>query len=571
MTAEIVKKMAEATTQLTGAGAPWELETRSIDGVDLRLYKNAPKTLPELINAGRAHGDKEFIIFEGERWSFNDFFARADAIADVLQHRFSVRKGDRVAISMRNYPEWMAAYAATAQIGAIIVPLNSWGQTDELVYGLKDSSAKIVFCDQRRLDHIADQLSALNINAIVARPEKKSLPARAYDFDALVAMIKAPKVDAVDIDTEDTAQIMYTSGTTGKPKGAESSHRAINQAVFNFEFGGIAAAMTNPGPIGAMLQKGFPPKVMLGVPLFHVSGCYTVFLMSLRAGRPIVVMYKWDVETALRTIEQERITMVSAVPTMLWELLNSPQWNKYDTASLFSLGAGGAAQPPKMPQKIREKVRDAFPGTGYGMTESNATGFAITGAAYDHKPLSGGLRTPIVEVKICDENGNKLPLGQHGEIWLRSPTLVKGYWNKPDATAETFCDGWLKTGDIGYMDEEDYIFLTDRAKDMIIRGGENIYSAEIEACALMHDDIVEVAAFGLPHESLGEELAVALTLRSNATLNEDGVRLHVSSQLAGYKVPAHVFFHHEPLPRNATQKVLKKSLRQFYIDKLKGR
>lgn len=571
MTADIVTKMAEATAQLTGPGAPWELETRTIDGVELRLYKNAPKTLPELFDAGRAHGDKEFIVFGNERWSFNDFFKRVDAITDVLQHRFSVRKGDRVAIAMRNYPEWMAAYCAIAQTGAIIVPLNSWGQAEEIAYGLQDSGSRVVFCDQRRLDPIADLLSTLNVDAIVARPEDVPLPARAYEFNALVATIKSPHMDVVAIDTEDTAQIMYTSGTTGKPKGAESSHRAINQAVFNFEFGGIASAMTNPDSIGAMLQKGFAPKVMLGVPLFHVSGCYTVFLMSLRAGRPIVVMYKWDVETALQTIEKERITMVSAVPTMLWEMLNAPQWSKYDTSSLFSLGAGGAAQPPKMPQKIRERVRDAFPGTGYGMTESNATGFAVTGAAYDHKPLSGGLRTPIVDVKICDEEGNELPLGQHGEIWLRSPTLVKGYWNKPEATAETFRDGWLVTGDIGYRDEEDYIFLTDRAKDMIIRGGENIYSAEIEACVLMHDDIIEVAAFGIPHESFGEELAVALTIRTGARLDADGVRGHVSSLLAGFKVPAHVFFHHEPLPRNATQKVLKKSLRQFYVEKLRGR
>lgn len=570
MTAEIVTKMAEATAQLTGPGAPWELETRTIDGVEYRLYKNAPKTLPELINVARAHGDKEFLIFGNERWSFNDFFARVDALADVLQHRFAIRKGDRVAIAMRNYPEWMAAYAAIALTGAIVVPLNSWGQTDELVYGMRDSGARVVFCDQRRLDYIADQLASLDVDAIVARPDAAALPARAHDFNALVASVASPQPDAVTLDSEDTAQIMYTSGTTGKPKGAESSHRAICQAIFNFEFGGIASAMTNPGPIGAMLQKGFAPKVMLGVPLFHVSGCYSVFLLSLRAGRPIYIMYKWDVEAALRAIEQERITMVSAVPTMLWEMLNSPLWSKYDTSSLFSIGAGGAAQPPKMPEKIREKVRDGFPGTGYGMTESNATGFAVTGAAYEHKPLSGGLRSPIVDVRICDDNGNELPMGAHGEIWLRSPTVVKGYWNKPEASAETFRDGWLITGDIGYVDDEGYIFLTDRAKDMIIRAGENIYSVEVEACVLMHDDIAEAAAFGLPHESLGEELAIAVTLRATGTLDENAIRSHVAAHLAGFKVPTHVFIHHEPLPRNATQKVLKKSLKQHYANKLSG-
>jgi long-chain acyl-CoA synthetase len=567
---DIVRKMAEATAQLTAPGAPWELESRIVDGGELRFYKNAPQTLPELINAGRAHGDKEFIIFGTERWTFDQFFARVDAMTEVLLQQYGVRAGDRIAIAMRNYPEWMVAYSAIALAGAIVVPLNSWGQADELVYGLTDSGARIVFCDQRRLDHLAGRLDGLGVEAIVARADSP-LPAHARDFDALAASVAAPKPAVAAIDPDDTAQIMYTSGTTGKPKGAESSHRAIGQALYNFEFGGIAAAMTNPGPIGAMLQKGFAPKVMLAVPLFHVSGCYTVFLMSLRAGRPIVVMYKWDVVTALQTIEAERVTMISAVPTMLWDLFNSPHWSEYDTSSLFSIGAGGAAQPPRMPAKIYEKVRDAFPGTGYGMTESNATGFAVTGAAYEHKPLSGGLRSPIVDVRICDENGNVLPRGVPGEIWLRSPTLVKGYWNNPQATAETFRNGWLVTGDVGYYDDEEYIFLTDRTKDMVIRGGENIYSAEIEACVLLHEEVAEVAAFGVPHESLGEELALALTTRPGSALDAAAVQAHVAARLAPFKVPAHVFFHHEPLPRNATQKVMKKLLKQFYSEKLAAR
>lgn len=568
MTAEIVKKIAEIAAQLSSPGVPWELETRVIDGAELRLYKNAPQTLSDLINVGREHGAKEFIVFNDERWSFDDFFSRVDAIADVLQHRFSICKGDRVAIAMRNYPEWMVAYCAIALTGAIIVPLNSWSHADELMYGLKDAGAKMAFCDQRRLDQIADQLSALNIEVIVVRKEGTPHSKQVHDFNALIAGVKSPSIDMVDLDTEDLAQIMYTSGTTGKPKGAVSSNRSICQAIFNFEFSSIASAMANPSSILAMVQKGYAPKVMLGVPLFHVSGCYSVFLLSLRAGRPIVVMYKWDVETALHIIQQECVTMVPAVPTMLWEMLNSPLWDKFDTSSLFSFGGGGAAQPPKMPNKIRDKIPDVFPGTGYGMTESNATGFTSSGAAYDHKPLSGGLRSPIVDVKICDHDGNELPLGHHGEIWLRSPTLAKGYWNNPEATAETFRDGWLVTGDIGYVDEEEYIFLTDRTKDMIIRGGENIYSAEIEACLLLHEDVIEVAAFGMPHESLGEELAITLMIRKDSTIDAHDVRAHVALQLAAFKVPAHVFFHQEPLPRNATQKVIKNTVRQLYIDRL---
>lgn len=565
MTHEIVKNMSNVTDQLLAPGARWELESKVVQGTKCRLYKNAPKTLTDLINTGRSHGTKEFIVFNDERWTFSDFFARVDAISYVLRHQFSIQKGDRVAIAMRNYPEWMAAYSAIAQVGAVVVPLNSWGLADELTYGLKDSGAKVVFCDQRRLDTIQDQLATLRVKVIIVRPDKSAKSKHVHDLAVLLASVISPNSEAVVVDAEDTAQIMYTSGTTGKPKGAVSCHRAICQAIFNFELSSIASAMANSDAIQSMLQKGFAPKVMLGLPLFHVSGCYSVFLMSLRAGIPIVVMYKWDVEIALRTIQKERVTMVPAVPTMLWDVLNSPLWDKFDTSSLFSFGGGGAAQPPKMPSKIREKIPNVFPGTGYGMTESNATGFTSSGAAYDHKPLSGGLKSPIVDAKICDSDGNELPPGQSGEIWLHSPTLASGYWNKPEATAETFRDGWLVTGDIGYIDEEGYIFLTDRSKDMIIRGGENIYSAEIENCLLLHEDIVEVAAFGIPHESLGEELGVALTTRKGAPLNAHAVRSHVALHLAAFKVPTYVFFHHEPLPRNATQKVIKSTVRQFYI------
>jgi acyl-CoA synthetase (AMP-forming)/AMP-acid ligase II len=565
---DIKATLDSCAQQLTGPGAPWEVNPETINGVDYRTYTQAPKSLKELVDAGRVHGDKDFLIYENERLTFTEFFAKADALAYQLNTQFGVKKGDRIAIAMRNYPEWMIAFVAIASVGAVVVPLNSWGQTKELQYGLEDSGSSLLICDEQRYRFIDDQLENLNVKAIVARTEGASLGPHACDFDTLVNQAEGKAPQAIEISSDDTAMIMYTSGTTGNPKGAVSNQRNICQSIYNFEFAGICAAMANPETIGKMLEKGFEPKVLLAVPLFHVSGCHSVFLLSLRGGRPIVMMYKWDTEKALQLIEKERITMISAVPTMLWDLMQSPLFKEYDTKSLFSVGAGGAAQPPLLPDLIAKQVPDSFAGTGYGLTESNAAGFAATGNSYQYKPRSVGTITPIVDVKICDEDGNEVAQGEAGEIFLRSPTVVQGYWNKPEANAETFKDNWLITGDVGYLDDEGYLFLTDRIKDMIIRGGENIYSAEIESCILGRDDIMETAAFGVPHETLGEELAVVVYTKAGTELSVADIQAHVKSELAGFKVPSHVFFVNEALPKNPSGKVLKKELRSHYTAQL---
>lgn len=556
----LIEKYNESLQQLTGAGAPWEISTNTIDGIEYKFYPQAPKTLVELLDAGRAHGDKEFLNYEGERLSFAQYFAKADALALQLQNKFDIKAGDRVAIAMRNYPEWMIAFTAIANTGAIIVPLNSWGQTAELEYGIKDSGAKLLICDQRRFEYISEQLAGLNCQAIVARHEL-SLPAE-QDFDALVSETLGQSANAVEIKPEDNALIMYTSGTTGNPKGALSNHTNICQAIYNFETCGIAAAMSNPEVIGKMLEKGFEAKVLLAVPLFHVSGCYSVFLLSLRGGRSISMMYKWDVEAALKLIQDERITMLSAVPTIVWQLLDSEHFEKYDTISLFSIGAGGAAQPARLPGLIEDKVDNVFPGTGYGMTETNATGFAATGNIYQAQPTSCGLATPIVEIKIIDADGKPVAQGETGEICLRTPTMIQGYWGKEDATAESFQDGWFISGDVGHLNEDGYLFITDRLKDMVIRGGENIYPAEIEASAYQLEGIEEVAVYGVPHEVLGEELKATVVLKAATDLTAEAISEHLKANLAGFKVPAEIQISSEPLPRNAAGKLLKKQLQQ---------
>ncbi|MDH4041873.1 MAG: AMP-binding protein [Gammaproteobacteria bacterium] len=551
-----IKQAFEAVTaQLTGPGAPWEFE-RGDDGI--ACYKQAPANLVEALSVARQHGDREFLVYEGERRSFNQLLDEADAIAAALQAR-GVAKGDRVGLAMRNYPEWMAVFIAVVKIGAVIVPVNSWGRPADISHALGDAGVKLAFLDQARYDGIADWLADNGVTAVIARP---AAPGDPLGMAAFVAPFSGKAPAPVTIDGDDLALIMYTSGTSGAPKGAASTHRAICQALYNFEFAAAAAAMCNMEAIGAMLERGFESTSLLAVPLFHVSGCHAQFLTNLRAGRRIVMMYKWDVDRALQYIEQERITGIAAAPSMVLDLLESPAFDTADTRSLFSIGIGGAATPPRVGALLKEKMPANFSGTGWGMTETNAQGASLTGDAFERKPGSAGLAHPIVDLRICDEQGAELGAGQTGEIWVRSPCNIREYWHRPEANASDFRDGWLRTGDIGYLDPDGFLYLADRAKDMIIRGGENIYPAEIENQLLELPAVKEVAALGLPHERWGEEVAVVVQLQPGQSLDEAQLLEFARARLAPYKVPTRVFFSDQPLPRNATNKVLKRELKE---------
>ncbi|HUH36935.1 MAG TPA: class I adenylate-forming enzyme family protein [Spongiibacteraceae bacterium] len=563
---DIVAQLQTATQQLTGPGAPFELVERTIDGIPYRLYAKAPATLREAMDMGRQYGEREFLIYESEHWSFDRFYDQADRITAQLARRYAIKKGDRVAIAMRNFPEWMTAYAGIVSLGAVVVPLNSWGRREELQHGLSDSGARLVFCDQQRLDHIAEDLQTLGVKAVLVRRENDHpLPGGAITLEDFLAGSTPDSKAGFEVGAEDPAMIMYTSGTTGKAKGALSSNRSIVQALVNFEFHAACAGMVNSDVVSAMMSAGHAPTSLLAVPLFHVSGCHAQFLLSLRGGRRIVMMYRWDPGRALELIEQYHITAINGAPKMVLDLLEHPDFDKRDTSSLFSIGGGGAASPPKYATLVKQKLKTPYPGAGYGMTESNASCANSTGKVFTYKPAASGTISPIIDVKTCDENGVELPRGETGEIWLRGPTVVIGYWNQPQATEETFVDGWLRTGDIGYVDDENYIFVVDRAKDIIIRGGENIAAAEIEGCLHNHPAVYDAAAFGVPHDSLGEELAVAVTLKPDTDATEEDIRSFVREHLAGFKVPSYVWLRREDFPRNPTGKPLKKVLREQYL------
>ena len=543
-----------AIAQLTGAGGPFEIET--VNG--LRRYRNAPRTLREALDAGRAHGEAEFAIYEGERWRFKRVFAEADAASAALADR-GIGAGDRVAIAMRNYPEWLAAFIAIADLGAVVVPLNSWGTAADIVFGLEDSGAGLVICDQQRFDAVTAAAPALATSAVIARPADEDHPQSWSAFIAPHAGAAAPQGAG---DAADTAMIMYTSGTSGKPKGAVSTGEAICQSLLTMECAHIAAAMCNGETFAAMLERGHPPTALLGIPLFHNSGCHSQFLLNLRGGRRRVMMYKWDPARALELIEAERVTTIAAAPSMLIDLLEAPQFERTDTSSLFAVAVGGAATPPLLRRLMAEKLPGHFFGTGWGMTETNAQGVSIAGALVQEKPGSAGLPPPIIDLDIRNEAGESLPPGETGEIWIHSPTTIREYWQRPEANASDFSDGWFRSGDIGYLDADGFLYLADRAKDMIIRGGENIYPVEIEHALLELDAVEEVAVVGLPHERWGEEVAAIVRLRQPGALGEDELIAHAKRHLAAFKVPSRVVLRDAPFPRNATAKILKKALRE---------
>jgi long-chain acyl-CoA synthetase len=352
--------------------------------------------------------------------------------------------------------------------------------------------------------------------------------------------------------------ILYTSGTTGRPKGAVSTHRAVLSALLSFAARAAVAALREPPPAD---ETPTPPAFMLCVPLFHVTGLVPVMLGSFVGGAKLVMTYKWEPNRALELIEQEQVTNFVGVPTMSWDLLEAETFAERDTSSLRSVGGGGAPMPPELVKRIDDNFSKGRPGLGYGMTETNAYGPQNAGDDFVAHPTSTGRPVPIMDLRVTGIDGSVLPVGETGEIWFRSPSLIRGYWNRPDATAETIVDGWLRSGDIGHVDEEGFVYVSDRAKDMILRGGENIYCAEVEATIYEHPAVYEAAVYGVPHERLGEELACHVMVKDGKELDAVELQQFVGERLARFKVPTIVTVVREQLPRNASGKILKRELR----------
>jgi len=551
----------EANTAVTGPGQIFELIDGEVRGVKMKVFKNAPAHLGQVFAGSRGHGDKTFLVYEDEIITFAQAADRIDALASLLVNTYGVKKGDRVAVAMRNFPEWVMSFAAIISVGAVNVSMNSWWTEDEMDFALEDSGATVLICDQQRFDIGAASCVKKNIKVLVVRAEKP-LPAGVDKWEEVLPL--GDKHPGADISPDDDATILYTSGTTGRPKGAVSTHRAILSSIMAFSARNTIFQMS-----GTKLKDVDGPEVptsfILIVPLFHVTGCVPVMLSCFVAGLKLAIMYKWDPEKALEMIEREQITNFVGVPTQSWDLVNSPAFEKYDTSSLRAVGGGGAPSPTSLVGKVNDKVKNGNPQLGYGMTETNAFGPAITGSDYLSHPTSTGRASWPMFVEVRDENLKPVPTGQSGEIWFFGPMLIRGYWNRPDATAETIVDGWLRSGDLGRLDADGYVYVEDRVKDMILRAGENVYGAEVESAIYEHPAVHEAAVFGVPHERLGEEVGVAILVNDGMTLTPEELWAFLDAKIAKFKIPTQVVIMSEPLPRNAAGKFLKRELQQHVV------
>lgn len=559
---KLVEGFIGAATAQNGA---LPVSRKKIDGIEYSVFDAVPPSLAAMFEMMRAHGELPFIVEEGTSYSFAEVYSRSVSLSHGLVGQ-GVKKGDRLAIFMRNRVEWVISFIAASMTGAVVTPLNSWWGASELEFALKDSGANIIIADGRRAKAVnAMKNPPAGLVKILCSDDNNI--SGWLDFAAVETGSTATTAPAVEILPEDDACLMYTSGSTGHPKGALSNNRAVISAVFGYAMLGMAMKFYKNG--GKIIDDPKAPQlsVLLPIPLFHVTGCMVIFLVSVVAARKLVLMRKWDVTDAMSLIEQEKIMNVTGVPTMTADLVNAPNRGDFDLSSLTDLSAGGAARPADHVEDLKQAFGASSPLAGYGLTETNGIGAFIAGDDYLAHPSSiGKAIKPIVELEIRDPASNKaLPNGERGEICIKSICNIKGYWNQPEATAEAFVNGWLRTGDVGVIDEEGLLYIVDRIKDIIIRGGENIATLEVESAICSLDEVLECSVFGLPDVRLGEQVVAVICLAPDAAMNEQSLRDALKGTLASYKIPTKVIFQNERLPRIATGKIAKKDLREAML------
>lgn len=551
-------QLRAAREELTGPGGQFEIVEQEVLGQQLRCFKNAPPSVREFWLSTAAYGERTYIVYENDRLTYAQAHAQANALAAWLFEQ-GVQPGDRVAIAMRNYPEWLVAYWACVSCGIAVVGMNAWWTGEEMEYALKDSAPKVLICDAERLARFREiEAAAAPVKLVGVRLAE--YPADVTPWSEVIAHPGA--MPQVSVDPDADACIFYTSGTTGFPKGAQLTHRGCVANLMNMLFAGASSALAMERAVGEMPPEVPPvPVVLLTTPLFHVTANNCGAYLTSAAGGTIVLMYRWDAGEALKLIEREKISSVSGVPVMSRELINHPDFARTDTSTLTGLSGGGAQVPPDLVLKIDEAVATARPTTGYGMTETCGIITSVSGDFFVDRPDTAGPYMPSFAAKVVDDDGNELPLGEVGELWVKGSPVIKGYINRPDATAQTITDGWLHTGDVARMDADKFIYIVDRKKDLVIRGGENISCTEVEACVYRHPAVAECCVFGVPDQRLGEEIGVAVVLKPGAHCTEDELRQHCLDHMSKHKVPRHIWFEAEALPRNASGKFLRRELR----------
>ncbi|MEC7076438.1 MAG: class I adenylate-forming enzyme family protein [Pseudomonadota bacterium] len=549
-----------AWAALTAPGADFEVTTTNVRGVDIKTYANALTNLRDAWVSTAAYAEREYIVYEDERLTYAQAHEHVNSLGNWLIGQ-GVQPGDRVAIAMRNYPEWILSYWAILSVGATVVGMNAWWTGPEMLYALEDSTPKAIIADEERLATL-NSIRAKLANLVVIGVRVPGSPADVTPWSDVIA--DPTPMPEIAIDPDSDACIFYTSGTTGNPKGAQLTHRGCTTNIWSLMF---AAALQRV----LAVQKGLieadaeppVPSALVTTPLFHVTANNCVAHGTTLAGGKLTHMYKWDAGVALKLIEQERISALSGVPVMAREVISHPDFATTDTSSLMTLGGGGAQLQPDLVGKIDEQVATARPNTGYGMTETCGIITSIGADYFVDKPASCGPAMPAYETKVVDpETGEERATGEAGELWVRGGHVIRGYLNRPDATAETIVDGWLRTGDMAREDEDGFLYIVDRIKDMVLRGGENIYCAEVESAIFDHPAVAECTVFGVEDDRLGEEVGAAIYLSPGQTANADEIRDHLLNQLAKFKIPRYIWFTDTALPRNASGKFLKRELRE---------
>lgn len=561
----------EAFAALTAPGSPFEMGEETIRGQRLRTWKNAPPTLRDVfVGARAAFAERTFIVLDDERVTVDAFARAALAMAARLTDE-GVRKGDRVAIVTRNMPEWPVAFFACVLTGAIAVPLNAWWTGEELAYGLKDSGTSVAIFDPERFARIAPHLDTLPDlrRVFVARATEDASDRRVTRLETVLGLSQSwpslpdRAVPDVALAPDDDCSIFYTSGTTGFPKGAIQSHRGAVCTIFAAQISGARPFLRRGEPLPTP-DPAVQKSVLLSVPFFHTTGCHAVLCPCLATGTKIVLQRRFDPEAAMALIEREKITSAGGVPTIAWQILEHPARARYDLSSIESFSYGGAPAAPELMRGLKRTFPTAGSGLGWGMTETTSI-FTQNGAEdYIAHPESSGPAIPVCDMKVVDPAGETLSTGEVGELLVRGPNVVRGYWNKPEANAQTFVDGWLRTGDLARIDDEGFLYIVDRKKDMLLRGGENIYCIEVENALYQHPAVMDAAVIGLPHRTLGEEPAAVVTLKPDHEASEADIRTFVAGKIAAFKVPVRVAFSDEQLPRNANGKILKSQLRDRF-------
>ena len=535
----VIEHYDAAWTELTTDGSPFAMTETEVLGVAMRVFGGSPPTMRSIWEIAGFYADRTYVVYEDERYTYGEIGAQVRSLAHLLRDVHGVGSGDRVAVAMRNYPEWVVSYWAVASIGAAVVGMNAWWTSQEMAYGLGDSRPKVLIADDERVQRVSPVLDELRANAplhVISVRSDRELPADASRWTDVVDPANAPAaLPDVTIDPDDDVTIFYTSGTTGFPKGAQLTHRGSVHNVMNIAFMTHVAQLTEakavaagdvpapPAP-AADAPSPTPPVFMAPTPLFHVTANNCLLQPCTLVGGVIVFLRKWDAGRALELIERERVTNFSGVPTMSRELLLHPDWATRDTSSMKALGGGGAPVQPDLVEKIDRSLAGGTPSTGYGLTETCGIVTANSSKLYIAKPASCGRVVPTLDAKLIDELGDDVEPSPDavGELCVRGPIVIKGYLNRPEATADAIRDGWFHTGDIARIDEDGFVFIVDRAKDMVLRGGENVYCSEVEAAIYEHPDVAEAAVFGIPDDRLGEDVAAAVVLRPGAVADHRG-------------------------------------------------